>query len=128
MYVLTKVTDPFLLQWWAKDSASGGTIHDGILLVSTAQGSVGKDMTALVGVSLLNLVDAVKRELGNLPPERRCGALVVLDEMQPMSGVDYAPMLGELDKDRVTEDDIVSLVVHNCYVDTTVGKERVHAF
>ena len=36
------------------------TIRDGgILLVNTAQGAVGRDVAALVGASLLNLVDAV---------------------------------------------------------------------
>ena len=41
-------------------------------------------MVALVGASLLNLVDAVVREQGNLPIEQRHGALVVVDEMQSM--------------------------------------------
>ncbi|MYC06795.1 MAG: type IV secretion system DNA-binding domain-containing protein [Chloroflexi bacterium] len=218
--VLAKVTDPFLLQWWARDFGKWRretradalapvqtrlsyyasskrarailgqprstidlrrTIHDGgILLVSTAQGSVGRDVAALVGASLLNLVDAVIREQGSLPPEKRRGALVVVDEMQSMPGVDYESMLSELGKfgasfilatqslakldnlsrtmrdtllanvgclavfqvagsdarqlvwelgkGRVTEDDIVSLAVHNCYVRATVGKERMPAF
>ncbi len=75
------------------------TIHDGgVLLVSTAQGSVGRDVAALVGASLLNLVDAVIREQGSLPLEKRRGALVVVDEMQSMPGVDYESMLSELGK------------------------------
>ena len=152
----------------------------GILLVSTAQGVVGRDVAALVGASLLNLVDAVIREQGSLPPEQRRGALVVVDEMQSMPGVDYESMLSELGKfgasfvlatqslaklddlsrtmrdtllanmgclavfqvaggdarqlvwelgkDRVTEEDIVSLPVHQCYVRATVGTERMPAF
>ena len=45
------------------------TILDGgVLLVSTAQGSVGRDVAALVGASLLNLVDAVIREPGEPVP------------------------------------------------------------
>ena len=136
--VLAKVTDPYLLEWWARDF--GGwrfeyraeavapvqtrlayyasskrarailgqrrstidvrrTILDGgILLVSTAQGTVGRDVAALIGASLLNLVDAVIREQGGLPPEQRRGALVVVDEMQSMPGVDYESMLSELGK------------------------------
>ncbi len=75
------------------------TIHDGgILFVSTAQGTAGRDVAALVGASLLNLVDAVVREQGNLPIEQRRGALVVVDEMQSMPGVDYESMLSELGK------------------------------
>ena len=70
----------------------------GILLVSTAQGTAGRDVAALVGASLLNLVDAVIREQGQLPPEQRRGALVVVDEMQSMPGVDYESMLSELGK------------------------------
>ena len=137
-------------------------------------------MAALVGASLLNLVDSVIREQGGLPPEKRRGALVVVDEMQSMPGVDYESMLSELGKfgasfilatqslakldglsptmrdtllanvgclavfqvsgsdarqlvwelgkDRVSEDDIVSLPVHHCYVRATVGTERMPAF
>ena len=75
------------------------TIHDGgILFVSTAQGTAGRDVAALVGASLLNLVDAVVREQGSVPVEQRRGALVVVDEMQSMPGVDYESMLSELGK------------------------------
>ena len=152
----------------------------GVLFVSTAQGVVGRDVAALVGASLLNLVDAVIREQGALPPEERRGALVVVDEMQSMPGVDYESMLSELGKfgasfilatqslaklddlsrtmrdtilanvgclavfqvagrdarqlvwelgkDQVSEDDIVSLDVHHCYVRATVGTERMPPF
>ena len=141
---------------------------------------MGRDVAALVGASLLNLVDAVIREQGRLPLHQRRGALVVVDEMQSMPGVDYESMLSELGKfgasfvlatqslaklddlsrtmrdtllanvgclavfqvagndarhlvwelgkDRVSEDDIVSLPVHHCYVRATVGKERMPAF
>ena len=157
------------------------TIREGgVLFVSTAQGVVGRDVAALVGASLLNLVDAVIREQGALPPEQRRGALVVVDEMQSMPGVDYESMLSELGKfgasfilatqslaklddlsrtmrdtilanvgclavfqvagsdarqlvwelgkDQVSEDDIVSLDVHHCYVRATVGTERMPPF
>ena len=218
--VLSKISDPYLLEWWARDFGSWHrqykaealapvqtrlsyyasskrarailgqrrstidlrkTIHDGgVLFVSTSQGTVGRDVAALVGASILNLVDAVIREQGSLPLHRRRGALVVVDEMQSMPGVDYESMLSELGKfgasfvlatqslaklddlsrtmrdtilanvgclavfqvagndartlvwelgkDRVTEDDIVSLPVHHCYVRATVGKERMPAF
>ena len=155
-------------------------LSGGVLLVSTAQGVVGRDVAALVGASLLNLVDAVIREQGSVSLGQRRGALVVVDEMQSMPGVDYESMLSELGKfgasfilatqslaklddlsrtmrdtllanvgclavfqvagtdarhlvwelgkERVTEDDIVSLPVHNCYVRSTVGIERMPAF
>ena len=218
--VLTRVSDPFLLDWWGGIFASWrrdyqgdalapvqtrlsyyassekarailgqprSTIdlretirQGGVLLVSTAQGAVGRDVAALVGASLLNLVDAVIREQGSLPPEERRGALVVVDEMQSMPGVDYESMLSELGKfgasfilatqslakledlsrtmrdtilanvgclavfqvagsdarqlvwelgkDHVSEDDVVSLDVHHCYVRATVGTERMPPF
>ncbi len=218
--VRKRVSDPYLLEWWARDFGKWGhqykaealapvqtrlsyyasskrarailgqrrstidlrrTIHDGgVLLVSTSQGTVGRDVAALVGASLLNLVDAVIREQGSLRLNQRRGALVVVDEMQSMPGVDYESMLSELGKfgasfilatqslaklddlsltmrdtilanvgclavfqvagndartlvwelgkERVSEDDIVSLPVHHCYVRATVGKERMPAF
>ena len=100
--VLERVSDPYLLDWWARDF--GGwrreyraealapvqtrlsyyasskrarailgqprstidlrrTILDGgVLFVSTAQGTAGRDVAALVGASILNLVDSVIRE------------------------------------------------------------------
>ena len=70
----------------------------GILLVSTAQGAVGRDVSALVGASLLNLVDSVVREQESVALGERRGALVVVDEMQSMPGVDYESMLSELGK------------------------------
>ena len=120
------------------------------------------------------------REQESLPLAQRRGALVVVDEMQSMPGVDYEAMLSELGKygasfvlatqslakledlsrtmrdtilanvgclavfqvagndarqmvlelgrDRVSEEDIVSLDVHHCYVRATVGVERMPAF
>ena len=148
----------------------------GVLLVSTAQGDVGKDVSALVGASLLNLVDSVIREQGSLPPEQRRGALVVVDEMTSIPGVDYESMLSELgkfgasfmlatqslaklddlsptmrdtllanagclavfqvaaadavqlidelDRDRVSVEDVVSQPVHHCYVRATAAGQR----
>ena len=136
--VLKKVSDPYLLEWWARDFGRWHTqykaealapvqtrlsyyasskrarailgqrrstidlrkvIHEGgVLRVSTSQGVVGRDVAALVGASILNLVDAVIREQGSLPLNRRRGALVVVDEMQSMPSVDYESMLSELGK------------------------------
>ncbi len=218
--LLEKLSDPYLIEWWARDFSSWHRqykaealapvqtrlsyyasskrarailgqsrstidlretiLSGGVLFVSTAQGSVGRDVAALVGASLLNLVDAVIREQGSLPLEQRRGALVVVDEMQSMPGVDYESMLSELGKfgasfilatqslaklddlsptmrdtilanvgclavfqvaasdarhlvwelgkERVTEDDVTSLPVHQCYVRATVGTERMPAF
>ena len=159
-----------------REVISGG----GVLLVSTSQATAGPEVSALVGASLLNLVDSVIREQGRLPPDQRRGALVVVDEMQAMPGVDYESMLselgkfgasfilatqslakladlsptmqdtllanvgclavfqvaasdarqliGELDRERVTEEDLVSLPVHHCYVRATVDGERMATY
>ena len=210
--VLAKVSDPYLLEWWARDFGSWHRqyraealapvqtrlsyyasskrarailgqrrstidiretiLEGGVLLVSTSQGTVGRDVAALVGASLLNLVDAVIREQGSVALRERRGALVIVDEMQTMlselgkfgasfilatqslaklddlsrtmrdtllanvgclavfqvAGSDARHLVWELGKDRVTEEDIVSLPVHHCYVRATVGKERMDAF
>ena len=73
-------------------------LEGGVLLVNTSQGTVGRDVAALVGASLLNLVDSVIREQGAVALSQRRGALVVVDEMQSMPGVDYESMLSELGK------------------------------
>ena len=148
----------------------------GVLLVATSQSDAGQDVSGLVGGSLLNLTDAVIREQGRLSPESRRGALVVVDEMQSMPGVDYESMLselgkfgasfilatqslarlkelsptmqdtllanvgclavfqvaasdarqliGELDRERLDEEDLVSLPTHHCYVRATVDGQR----
>ena len=218
--VLSKVSDPFLMEWWARDFGSWHRIYraealapvqtrlsyyassvkaravlgqprctvdlrsivrnGGVLLISTAQSAVGRDVSALVGASILNLLDSVLREQGSLAPADRRGALVVVDEMQTIPGVDFEAMLSELGKfgasfilatqslarlgdlsptmkdslmanigclcvfqvsgsdarslvwelgrDRVAEDDIVSLPAHCCYVRATVGTERMPTF
>ncbi len=136
--ILSRVSDPYLLDWWARDfggwrkeyraealapvqtrlnyyasskrarailGQSRSTIdlrqtilEGGILLVSTAQGTVGRDVAALVGASLLNLVDSVIREQERLPLAQRRGAVIVVDEMQTIPGVPFESMLSELGK------------------------------
>ena len=45
-----------------------------------------------------------------------------------VAGNDARQLVWELGKERVSEDDIVSLDVHHCYVRATVGRERLDAF
>ena len=214
--VLRRVSDPYVLGWWARDfrnwsrtlkadaiapvqtrlayyatSKKARAIlgqrrstldlrqviaEGGVLLAATSQSDAGQDVSGLVGGSLLNLTDAVIREQGRLSPEERRGALVVVDEMQAMPGVDYESMLselgkfgasfilatqslarlkdlsetmqdtllanvgclavfqvaasdarqliGELDRERLDEEDLVSLPTHQCYVRATVDGLR----
>ena len=77
-----------------RETIQGG----GILLVATSQAFVGRDVASLLGACVLNLVDAVIRNQGVLPPSERRGCLVVVDEMQSIPGVDYEGMLGEVGK------------------------------
>ena len=41
-----------------------------------------------------------------------------------MAASDARQLIGELDRDRVSEEDLVSLPVHHCYVRATVGGQR----
>ena len=148
----------------------------GVLLASTAQSDAGREVSSLVGASILNVVDSAIRAQGALPPELRRGVLVVVDEMQALPGVDYEGMLselgkfgasfilatqslrklddisatlrdtllanvgslvvfqisateardimGELDRERVGEEDLASLPSHHCYVRASVEGQR----
>ncbi len=71
-----------------------------VLLVSTDQGAVGRHVSALVGAALLNLVESVIRQEGERSVSERGGAMVVVDEMQTIPGVEYEDMLSELLKYR----------------------------
>ena len=135
---LSKVSDPYLLRWWARDfrewhrqyradavapvqtrlayyasskrarailgqPASTLDLYEivrggKVLFVNTAQGQVGRDVAALVGGTLLNLVDGVTRSQEALPAQERKRVTVVVDEMQAIPGADYEAMLSELGK------------------------------
>jgi len=79
----------------------GEAIRNGdVLLVSTDQGAVGRHVSALVGAAMLNLVELVVRQEGERMASERGGAMVVVDEMQTIPGVEYEDMLSELLKYR----------------------------
>src|SRR5260370_30045538 len=69
-----------------------------LLLVSTASGSVGTDLSELVGIVLLGLFQATLAEQAALPPQERRRYLVLIDEFQVYRGANYAGMLAELRK------------------------------
>jgi len=68
------------------------------LLVSTASGVVGADLSELVGIVLLGLFEAALAEQAILPPEQRRRYLVLIDEFQVYRGANYQSMLAELRK------------------------------
>ena len=69
-----------------------------LLLVSTASGVVGADLSELVGTVLLGLFEAAMAEQAILPPEQRRRYLVLIDEFQVYRGANYQGMLAELRK------------------------------
>lgn len=69
-----------------------------ILLVSTASGVVGADVSALIGTTLLGLFQATLSEQARSQPDQRRHFLVLIDEFQVFSGVNYQSMLAELRK------------------------------
>src|SRR6266699_2808796 len=69
-----------------------------ILLVNTASGVVGADLSELVGIVLLGLFEAALAEQAALSPEQRRRYLVLIDEFQVYRGANYQGMLAELRK------------------------------
>jgi hypothetical protein len=69
-----------------------------LLLVSTASGVVGSDLSELIGIVLLGLFEAALSEQADLPPEQRRRYLVLIDEFQVYRGANYQGMLAELRK------------------------------
>jgi hypothetical protein len=68
------------------------------LLVSTASGVVGADLSEPVGIVLLGLFEAALAEQAVLPPQQRRCYLVLIDEFQVYRGANYQSMLAELRK------------------------------
>ncbi len=68
------------------------------LLVSTASGVVGADLSELVGIVLLGLFEAALSEQATLPLDQRRRYLVLIDEFQVYRGANYQSMLAELRK------------------------------
>ena len=66
-----------------------------ILLVATASGAVGKDPAALMGGTVVSLIDSALRSQESLPSGERKKCLVVCDEFQTVTGADWGSMLAE---------------------------------
>jgi hypothetical protein len=97
-YASAKKTRAILGQPYCTIDVKEAIENGDILLVSTAMPHVGRDVAALVGASVLNLVDAVIRAQGQKRPEDRVGAMVIVDEIQSIPGVEYEAMMSELGK------------------------------
>jgi hypothetical protein len=68
------------------------------VIVNTAKGTVGEDVAALVGGTLINLVGLLVGEQAGLPENRRRPVTLLVDEFHTMPGADYEAILSELAK------------------------------
>ncbi len=69
-----------------------------ILLVSTASGIVGADVSALLGATLLGLFHVTLAEQAEVARAERRHFLALIDEFQVYQGADFGTMLAELRK------------------------------
>ncbi len=69
-----------------------------VVLVKTARGVVGHDTAALIGATLLGLLQVTLGEQANLTTGARGRVRVFVDEFQLLEGVDFGAMLAELRK------------------------------
>ena len=69
-----------------------------VVLVKTARGVVGHDTAALIGATLLGLLQVTLGEQANLSAGARSRVRVLVDEFQTLEGVDFGAMLAELRK------------------------------
>ena len=69
-----------------------------VLLVSTAQGTVGKGPAALMGGTIVSLVESALRDQEALPPAQRAKCLLICDEFQTVTGADWEGLFAEIRK------------------------------
>ena len=72
--------------------------QDKIVLFSCASGEIGADMAALFGSLFAGFFQAALQEQAALAPEERHRFLVLIDEFQALTGINYQSMLAELRK------------------------------
>ena len=71
-------------------------LQDGlVLLVSTAQGTIGRGPAALMGGTMVSLVESALRAQESIDPAKRAKCLLVCDEFQTVTGADWEGMLAE---------------------------------
>ena len=69
-----------------------------VLLVSTAQGSIGREPAALMGGTMVSLVESALRDQESLPERERAKCLLVCDEFQTVTGANWEGLLAEIRK------------------------------
>lgn len=65
-----------------------------ILFVNLAESVVGSDMAALVGATILNLLQVALEQSNYARQEAHWQLPIILDELQTLAGVDYAALAG----------------------------------
>ncbi|MGB8344346.1 MAG: type IV secretory system conjugative DNA transfer family protein, partial [Ktedonobacteraceae bacterium] len=97
-YAAAKVSRRILGQSRATVRLSDDIRAGRAILVNTASGVVGEEVSALVGATLVGLFQTALAEQIRLPPGQRRRFWVVIDEFQTYLGIDYHTMLAELRK------------------------------
>ena len=69
-----------------------------ILLVNTARGTVGHYVSALMGSTVVSLIDSALREQEQLDRAQRRNCLLLVDEFHSISGTDWEGLLAEIRK------------------------------
>ena len=69
-----------------------------VLLVSTSQGTVGKQPAALLGGTMVSLVESELREQEKLATRDRKRCLLICDEFQTITGADWESLFAEIRK------------------------------
>ena len=69
-----------------------------ILLVATASGTIGKGPAALMGGTIVSLIDSALRDQEKLPFAERKKCLLIADEFQTITGTDWESLLAEIRK------------------------------
>ena len=66
-----------------------------VLLVSTAQGTIGVGPAALMGGTMVSLVESALRDQESLAADKRAKCLLVCDEFQTVTGANWEGLLAE---------------------------------
>ena len=66
-----------------------------VLLVSTAQGTIGAGPAALMGGTMVSLVESALRAQESVAPSERAKCLLVCDEFQTVTGANWEGLLAE---------------------------------
>ncbi len=97
-YAAAKVSRRILGQSRATCRLSDDILAGRAILVNTASGVVGEEVSALVGATLVGLFQTAFAEQIRRPLGERRRFWVVIDEFQTFLGIDYNTMLAELRK------------------------------